>query len=301
MKQRLRSICMVLAFIIGGLFHSELHFLAPCLPYSIAVMLTITFMGVKPSRMRFCRKQAEVLLLLPLMAVAVWFAVNRAGYPLLAESLFFCAGAPIAAASPIIVNLLKGNVEFATVLMVASHAVFAVLMPLMLPIVVDNAEVGYAELAGVVALQIVTVLGPPTLIALVMRRVYPACRTWVPKLRDVSLGIWVFNLVVVTAIGMERLTQGHIDVMVLLPILVGAAILCVCSFVLGYRLGAPDLKRECSQSLGQKNTILSLYIATQGYASPMAYLGPVMYIFCHNIANAVQISLAQREEKRRAH
>jgi BASS family bile acid:Na+ symporter len=84
----------------------------------------------------------------------------------------------------------------------------------------------------------------------------------------------------------------------MLPMAIGAVVVCAIGFIAGYRLGYPDLKRECSQALGQKNTILTLYIAGQSYATPLAYIGPVFYVFCHNTANAIQLYLAAREQKR---
>lgn len=298
MKQQLRSICMILGFLVGSVFHEELGFLTPILPVGIAIMLSITFIGMDTSRLKPRRKHLSVLFSIYAIAMVCWYVVHLAGYPLLAEALFFCAATPIASASPIIVSLLKGDVEFSTTAMVLSQAVFSVLMPLLLPLVVQAADISYGELALLSASQIATVLVAPAIIAVLLRWLYPPCRAWSAKLRDVSLGIWVFNLVIVAAAGVERLHRTQTSLRDMLPIMLGAAILCAFCFFFGYRIGAPNLKRECSQALGQKNTILSLYMATQSYAAPMAYLGPLIYVFCHNIANAVQLSLAAREEKK---
>ena len=298
MKQQLRSICMILGFLVGSVFHEELGFLTPILPVGIAIMLSITFIGMDTSRLKPRRKHLSVLFSIYAIAMVSWYVVHLAGYPLLAEALFFCAATPIASASPIIVSLLKGDVEFSTTAMVLSQAVFSVLMPLLLPLVVQAADISYGELALLSASQIATVLVAPAIIAVLLRWLYPPCRAWSAKLRDVSLGIWVFNLVIVAAAGVERLHRTQTSLWDMLPIMLGAAFLCAFCFFFGYRIGAPNLKRECSQALGQKNTILSLYMATQSYAAPMAYLGPLIYVFCHNIANAVQLSLAAREEKK---
>ena len=251
------------------------------------------------SRLKPRRKHLTVLVAIYAIALLSWYVVQLMGYPLLAEALFFCAATPIASASPIIVSLLKGDVEFSTTAMVLSQAVFAVLMPLLLPLVVQSAHISYGELALLSAAQIATVLVVPAFVAFLMRWWYPPCRNWSAKLRDVSLGIWVFNLVVVAAAGVERMQQAHISLQEMLPVMLGAAALCAFCFLFGYKLGAPHLRRECSQALGQKNTILSLYMATQSYAAPLAYLGPLVYVFCHNLANAVQLSLATREESKR--
>lgn len=300
MKQHLRSISMLVAFAVGALFHSELAPMVGLLPVGICIMLTITFLGIDVRKLRPTWMHLVLLAAIQVMGVGSWFIVQAAGYPILAESLYYCAAAPIASASPIIINLLRGNIEFSTTAMVLSQIAFAVITPFVLPIVVHDPSLSYMTLAGVVAWQILTVLGIPALVAVCMRLVYPRCRSWTPRLSDVSLGIWVFNLLVISAAGVERIVSMGYSLHDMWPMIIGAAIVCLIGFVAGYWLGYPRLKRECSQGLGQKNTVLTLYMASQSYATPLAYIGPVFYVFCHNTANAVQLALAAREKRRSA-
>ena len=141
-----------------------------------------------------------------------------------------------------------------------------------------------------------TVLGIPGVIAVILRCGYPPCKAWTAKLRDVSLGIWIMNLTIIAGVGTQRVLAMNIGWWDMLPLVIGSLVVCVTGFVAGYRLGGRGLKRECSQCLGQKNTILTLYIASQWYVHPLAYIGPAFYVFFHNIANALQIALANREK-----
>ena len=298
MKQQLRSISMVLAFALGAIFHAELAPLIWWMPVGIAVMLSITFIGIDVRKLRPTWMHLWLLLSIQALGIGSWFIVRAAGYPVLAESLYYCAAAPIASASPIIVNLLRGNVEFSTTAMVLSQVAFAVITPFVLPLVVHDPSLSYMTLAGVVARQILGVLGVPAVVSLLLRLIYPPCRQWTAKLRDVSLGIWVLNLLIISAAGVQRIVTMDYSLHDMWPMLVGAAVICAVGFLAGYRLGYPNLKRECSQGLGQKNTILTLYMASQSYATPLAYIGPVFYVFCHNTANAIQLALAARENRR---
>lgn len=300
MKQQLRSVSMVLAFALGALFHEEIAPLIWWMPLGIGLMLSITFIGIDVHKLRPTWMHLRLLVAIQIMGVGVWYLVRSAGYPVLAESLYYCAAAPIASASPIIVNLLRGNVEFSTTAMVLSQVVFAIVTPFVLPLVVHDPSLSYMSLAGVVARQIFTVLAAPALIAVALRWLYPPCREWAPKLRDFSLAIWVLNLLVISAAGVQRIVSMGYSLHDMWPMIAGAAVVCTIGFVAGYWLGYPKLKRECSQGLGQKNTILTLYMASQSYATPIAYIGPVFYVFCHNTANAIQLALAARE-KRRSH
>ena len=62
MKRHLRSICMIVAFLVGGLFHSQLAPLGAWLPASVALMLSITFIGIETSRLKPQRMHIWVLL-----------------------------------------------------------------------------------------------------------------------------------------------------------------------------------------------------------------------------------------------
>lgn len=295
MMQQLRSVSMVLAFAVGGVFHEQLAPFIGWLPFGIAIMLSITFIGLDVRQLKPVRMHFRLLLAIQATGLFFWGVARAAGFPIMAESLYYCAAAPIASASPIIVNLLRGNVGFSTTAMVLSQVVFAIVTPLILPFVVDVPDMSYRELCFVVAQQIFTVLGIPAVIAVALRVVYPPCRAWAPKLKDISLGIWVLNLVVISASGIQRIIAGGYSLHEMWPLMLGAAVVCLFGFTAGYRLGSPNLKRECSQGLGQKNTVLTLYMASQSYASPLAYIGPVFYVFCHNMANAIQLTLADRE------
>jgi BASS family bile acid:Na+ symporter len=53
-------------------------------------------------------------------------------------------------------------------------------------------------------------------------------------------------------------------------------------------LGGREYPREASQSLGQKNTTLTIYLAL-AYANPLVALGPTCYVIWHNLWNSWQL------------
>ncbi len=299
MIQRLRSICMVLAFVVGGFFHDTIDDFQILLPIGIGLMLSITFVSLDTTRLKPQRMHLWLMLALQVFALAFWGVTRMLGYPILAEGLYYCAAAPIASASPVIINLLRGDVEFSTTAMVMSQVVFALVTPFLLPLVVHNPSLSYLEIARQVAEQIASILLAPALISLVLRRVYPPSIHWGAKLRDFSLGVWIFNLTLISAVGTTRVLNMGYSWGDMLPMVLGAALVCLTGFIGGYWLGYPKLKRECSQALGQKNTVLTLFIAGQSFATPLAYVAPVFYVFFHNMANAIQITLSNREKKKR--
>ena len=73
--------------------------------------------------------------------------------------------------------------------------------------------------------------------------------------------------------------------------------ICAVNFALGRAIGGRGLTRDCSQSLGQKNTTFTIFLALT-YGSPLIALGPTMrYVIWHNLWNAWQLHRAGRETR----
>ncbi len=77
-----------------------------------------------------------------------------------------------------------------------------------------------------------------------------------------------------------------------------AGILCAIMFAIGKSIGRRHGDAiTAGQSLGQKNTTLSIYLALT-YASPIAALGPTFYVLWHNLWNAWQLYRASERKRR---
>ena len=71
------------------------------------------------------------------------------------------------------------------------------------------------------------------------------------------------------------------------------------NFWLGGFLVPHRIKRESSQLLGQKNTTFTLYLALT-FVNPLIAMGPIFYVFWHNVWNALQMFLYDRHRNQRA-
>ncbi|MCD7798580.1 MAG: hypothetical protein LUG84_04125 [Akkermansiaceae bacterium] len=295
MKGRLRIWGLVLAFVIGGCF-PQISSLAPLMPFNIVVMLTITFLGLKVPRLKPRPLHFVIVALNILIGVGAWALLMLWGKRIWAEAAFFCGITPLAMAAPVIVNLLHGKVEFTVTCMVLSNFLIAAVLPFLMPLVVGAVDSSmFLDITGRVAVTMVF----PAVLAFGIRRIHPRARLWAPKLRDWSLAVWMFTLVLIAASASQRIRSDGIPPMEMLPVALVALCVCTTGFLIGYRLGYPELKRECSQCLGQKNTTITVYLAmTYVTDSPLIFLGPVFYSVFHNICNAVQMALYNREQER---
>ena len=65
------------------------------------------------------------------------------------------------------------------------------------------------------------------------------------------------------------------------------------NFTVGGLLVPKRYRREGSQTLGQKNNMLTIYLAMT-FASPLAALGPTFYVVFHNLWNVWQLFVFDR-------
>lgn len=264
--------------------------------YFIAAMLFLVFLKIKLTDLPIRRIHFKLLGWNLAYAVLPCLLLNLLGMKQLALAAFFTGIAPTANAAPVIISFLRGNVGFVVGGVLVTTAGVSLALPLLLPVVTGNYSFAFA---GKVAESLFWVIILPALLALVTRRVYPAAENWPGKLRNYSFALWSLCLLIVasdTALFLRRNPDTPHDILWQIAGL--SLALCVLNFVTGYFIAPREFRRESSQTLGQKNTNFTLYLAL-AFANPLAAMGPIFYILWHNTYNALQMFLLERRLKNR--
>ena len=234
-------------------------------------------------------------LTLVLANVALGFVGWGAGWVIggrdIALAAFFCGITPTATAAPVIISFLRGRVDFVVAAFLLTNVTIAALLPVLLPIVIGRATPeAFVHVLGSVGLVVFV----PMVLAWVVRSLYPRASEWPPRLRNVSFGMWVTAMFLITSNASDFLRQqADAPRSVLLQIAAASLLVCAASFAVGRVIGGRDFPREASQALGQKNTALTIYLALT-YASPVVALGPACYVIWHNLWNSWQLHRAAR-------
>jgi BASS family bile acid:Na+ symporter len=106
--------------------------------------------------------------------------------------------------------------------------------------------------------------------------------------------MWVTAIFLITANASDFIRrQSGLSNTVLVEIAATSLLVCAAGFSLGRVIGGREFAREASQSLGQKNTTFTIYLALT-YASPLVALGPTFYVVWHNLWNSWQLHRAAR-------
>lgn len=289
-----RTAAILSAIALGALI-PQAHVLAPAIRWLVITMLFLVFLQTRFSRSALDIRHLVLLGANLTMGMASWGFGWLVGGREIGVAAFFCGITPTAIAAPVIISFLRGRVDFVVAAFVLTNLSIAALLPLILPVVLGRATPeAFAQVAGSVGV----VVFAPMIIALLVRRLHPAAAEWPKRHRNVSFGLWVVSMFLITANASHFLrTQADTPLLVLTQIGGTSLLICAANFTVGRWIGGKEFAREASQSLGQKNTTFTIYLAL-AYANPVVALGPTSYVIWHNLWNSWQLHRASRLQGR---
>jgi BASS family bile acid:Na+ symporter len=281
--------------IVAGAFVPQAHVWSWAIRWLIMGTLFLVFLQTRVTRSALRPSHAALLGANLVLAFVAWAFGWAVGGRDVALATFFAGVAPTATAAPVIVSFLRGRVDYVIASFLLTNIVVAALLPLLLPLVLGRATSdAMVHVLGSVAL---VVFGPMVL-AWLLRSLHPAAAGWPAHLRNVSFGMWVAAIFLTTANASDFVQrQADTPRVVLVEIAATSLVVCAVNFALGRLIGGREFRREASQSLGQKNTTFTIYLALT-YASPLIALGPTCYVIWHNLWNSWQLHRAAHRDAR---
>jgi len=289
MNQGVLRTVKLLAAMALGLAVPSAHSFQYLIPYAIMAMLWLAFLDIRPMGLR--RQHAYLLAAnwgVGLLAWAVLLPFNRQ----LAFAGLLIGLTPTATASAVVTGMLGGRVEFVAGSILLTNVTAGLLLPVALPFLMGS---HFPMQTAPFLKQTVCIVLGPLAVAQCLRVGAPAWTKSILRFRNFSFYLWLAVLFLVTAnAGHFMRTQWHAggNMLQIAQIALIAVVLCAVNFGLGWKLGGAAFGRETSQSLGQKNTILTIWIALT-YVNPIVALGPTFYVLCHNTYNAWQLARYQ--------
>ncbi len=294
MKGFSRTAAILSAITLGALL-PQAHVAAGAIRWLVMTMLFLVFLQTRLSRSALRRSHLALLGANFAFGFVGWGAGWLLGGRDVALATFFCGITPTAIAAPVIISFLRGRVDYVVAAFLLSNITVAALMPLILPVVLGRATPeAFAQVSATVGIVVFIPMG----IAYLVRALHPAATTWPGRLRNVSFGLWVTAIFLITA-NASAFIRAQVDtpVLTLLKIAAASLVVCIASFATGRLIGGREYSREASQSLGQKNTTFTIYLAL-AYTSPLVALGPTFYVVWHNLWNSWQLHREGRKANR---
>lgn len=298
-------LCLVGAMALGGavpalwdasreFFDNETGHAGLVVPPMIMLMLLFSFIDVKFGKQSTGWSHLRIPLFMVALATGAYFVVMRlTGDQNFAVMAFLIGMSPTANAAPVITGLLKRREDYVTLSVVLTNlfAAFA-LAPLVELVIGGSIEIDTLGMAW----KTVLLIGTPFALSVVLRKFFPRAADFVRRWKIFSFYLWMVMLFTVCAQSSAYICrQENLSPTILLEIFGISAAMCALNFFGGFCLGEPKFRRECSQSVGQKNTMLMLWVGL-AFFNPIVALGPTFYVVCHNLWNSWQLRHADRNE-----
>ena len=283
---KLRSILMPVAILLGILL-PQAHVLSPALPFMIGLMMFLTFVGKVPPQQHGYTFKIEVKAFLAslVMLAVLWGVVEFFQLPreVLLGGAIICL-CPPANAAPAMAKVLGGNPVLALKIFLSGNIIACFSIPLIYGYLTGT-DASFTEVVWKIFNSIQPIISIPLAIALGIRSFYPELADKAARFQKYTLLVWTLSVFVILAKAsfdiremgfVELWNSGKLPMLALVSL-----ILCLVQFVVGW---FSDKKHpiESSQSMGQKNTTLVIWISSL-YAGPVAAIAPTCYVIWQNL------------------
>lgn len=290
LRQRIKPWLLPGAMIGGILFHDIIAQVEFVTPYLIFAMLLITFCKVKPREFKVTSLSWALLAVQIGGAVISYFAIAPFN-DVVAQGVMICFFCPTATAAPVVTGMLGGGVSRVATFSIISNVTVALLAPFAFTfIATSSAQVSILDSQVSIMQRVAPLLLLPMLTAYLLQWLAPKVSNCVAKSQGVSFYLWAVALFVVVGRAVSFVMNEPSDeIPTMIAIALGAAVACCLQFWAGRKIGylCGD-KVAGAQALGQKNTILAIWLALT-WLQPLASVGPAAYIAWQNIINSAQL------------
>ena len=205
------------------------------------------------------------------------------------EAAMVCFICPTATAAAVITGKLGGSASSLTTYTLLSNLLAAVTVPLLFPLVEPHADLSFFSAFLLILSKVFPLLLCPFFVACLLRYLLKPVHAWLLRYTGVAFYLWAVALAIVTGQTVRSLCNSEAEPMVELWIALAGLITCVIQFFLGKRIGsAYDDRISAGQALGQKNTVLAIWMAYT-YLNPLSSVGPGSYVLWQNLFNSWQL------------
>jgi BASS family bile acid:Na+ symporter len=260
-------------------------------------MLLITFCRVKFENVRITKFSWSLLAVQVLGALMCYFAILPFD-EVIAQGVFICIFCPTATAAPVITGMLGGDIVRLITYSLISNTVVAILSPFLFAMM-SQADISIISSTLIIAKRVVPLIIAPLIVAMILRRVTPRVHKVIAEHQSLSFYIWALSLFIVVGRAVSFILKepaGCIPQMIALALF--SLVACLAQFGIGRRIGrACGDKVAGTQGLGQKNTVLAIWMALT-YLHPLSSVAPAAYVAWQNTINSLQLYFKAKRDSR---
>lgn len=281
----------LLGFILLGAFIPGAYFLSFMIRYNLMVMLFLTFINTPVPQKILQKENLLVLGLNVALPLLIWL-VFRHFHTTAALACLVTGIAPTAAAAPMMARFLKLKETFILTSLLISSFFISLILPFLLPVIVEvNQPINSMEMLAAITLTVFF----PFVLSFAIRWSSADLTKKISSLSKASFYFYLANVFLATSNACHYiLTTQELVWWDLFLILLFITIQGLLLFRCGALIKNRGFSEESSLALGHKNTMYSIWLATN-FLGPMIALGPMFHIVFQNTYNSWQ--LYKKEKK----
>lgn len=215
---------------------------------------------------------------------------------ILAEAVMLCIICPTATSAAVITGKLGGSAASVSTYTLLINVLVAFVVPVFFPLVEAHPEITFFQSSAKILSRVFLLLICPFIVACLLRQFAPKVHRAMLSVPNLAFYLWGVALAIVTSQIFSSLLENTTELSLVVLIAVFTCAICSFQFFLGKTIGSKyDDRVSGGQSLGQKNTILAIWMA-HTYLNPIAALGPGFYVAWQNIINSWQLWKKRRKD-----
>lgn len=294
-RRRVKPLMMPIAILAGIFFHREIDAVAFLAPALIFVMLLITFSRIRLSEVRLDR-MTWLLLAVQLPVSLLAYLAVRPFSEVAAQGLFICIFCPTATAAPVITQMLGGSLARLVSFSLVSNATVALTAPWIFA-AMGSGDVDVLTSMLSIARHVVPLILAPLALAVLLERTVPRVHAALSEKQAISFYLWSISLIIVVGRAVSFVMAEPVETIPLMATLSFLALVaCAVQFAIGRRIGRACGDRiSAAQGLGQKNTVLAIWMALT-YLNPLTSVAPAAYVIWQNTFNSAQLYFRMRSK-----
>jgi BASS family bile acid:Na+ symporter len=233
------------------------------------------------------------------VATQVWgseLAGAKVNWGVLVESVMLCLICPTAGAAAVVTRKLGGDVAGITTYTILINLLTALLVPTIVPLIHPMEGMGFFTAFSMISAKVFPLLIIPCMAAWLVRYLLPQVHKFLLKFSDLAFYLWAVALALAIAMTTKFLAHSVMPILDLLLIAAVSLVCCAFQFwtgkkigsMYGRRAGKESKKITAGQAMGQKNTVLAIWMAYTFMTPETAIVGG-MYSIWHNIYNSYQL------------
>jgi len=287
--KKIKSYMMPISMAIGIIFYLPLSRLAFTTQYMIFFMLLISYSNISLKEVRI-KKYHIYLLLIQLFGSIIIYLLFHWFSPVIAQGAMICVLAPTATSAVVITGMLGGNTASLTAYSLLSNFTVALAAPVFFSLISTNAEISFLEEFLQIGKSVGILLILPFIISVLIDKLSPKLHEKIKAAQSFSFILWNSALMIVTArTVLFLIIEGSSHVVTAYMLFLLILVICIFQFLIGRYIGRRFNDTIAGgQGLGQKNTVLSIWMA-QTYLDPISSIGPGAYVLWQNIINSYQV------------